>query len=125
MLSRNIGYHTRLIRDNTVKVCGGSFGGTLDYETVNRLVKSHFTVTVKPSGHTVFVDREGREVSLYLSVDAELTAKGMEAKKAWLIEKRLQEAAEEKLRENQTEELDSLMSGLTHEEIIRRLKKGE
>ena len=88
-------------------------------------MKSHFTVTVKPSGHAVFVDREGREVSLYLSVDAELTTKGMEAKKAWLTEKRLKEEAEERLEELQQEELDSLMSGLSHEEIIRRLKKGE
>ena len=73
MKTKNIGYHTRLINNNASKVCGGSFGGALDLETANRLVNTHFNVIVKTSGTPVFVDREGREVSLYMSVDPSLT----------------------------------------------------
>ncbi len=121
--SSNIGYHTRLV-SNSDKVCGGSFGGTLDLETANRLVNNHFKVIVKPSGTPVFVDREGREVYLYLSVDPGKTTKGAEAIMAWRVEKNRQDEEEERRREAQQEELDSAMSGLTHEEIIRRLSQG-
>lgn len=124
-MSNNIGYHTRLRDNNQVKVVGGSFGGTLDLETANRLVRSHFTVTVKASGTPVFVDREGREVHLYISVDPGMTDKGKEAIKAWREERARQEREEEALREQQEAELDAAMAGLKHEEIIRRLKGGE
>ena len=79
MTTKNIGYHTRLISDNTVKVVGGSFGGRFDIETANRLVKSHFSVAVKQSGRAVFVDKRGREVSLYFTVDAGETDAGKKA----------------------------------------------
>ena len=78
-MSNNIGYHTRAYNDNTTKLVGGSFGGKVDADTIERLVKSHFTVTVKPSGRAVFVDRSGREVSLYLTVDPSKTVAGREA----------------------------------------------
>lgn len=122
-MHKNIGYHTRLLSDNTVKVCGGSFGGTLDIETANRLVKAHFDVVVKPSGHPVFVDREGREVRLYVSVDPAMTTKGSEALKLWRVEKARLDAEAELQHEAQQEELESAMAGLSHEEIIRRLSK--
>ena len=120
MKIKNIGYHTRLLIDQT-KVCGGSFGGSLDLETANRLVNRFFNVIVKPSGHPVFVDREGREVRLYFSVDPDMTTKGEAAVKAWRVEKNRQEEEDEQRRAEQQEEIDSAMSGLTHEEIIRRL----
>lgn len=34
----NIGYHTRLDGENSKKISGGSFGGSFDMETVERLV---------------------------------------------------------------------------------------
>lgn len=119
---KNIGYHTRLDNNNTIKVVGGSFGGSIDMETVNRLVMSHFTVVVKNSGRPIFVDKQGREVSLYLNVDAGSTEKGAEALKAWRVElaKRLEE--EEDQAERNQEEIDHLMEGLSHEEIVRRLR---
>lgn len=118
----NIGYHTRLYSDNTRKVVGGSFGGSIDIETVNRLVKSHFSVVVKNSGTPVFVDKEGREVTLYLSVDAGKTEKGELAMRAWRAELAKQTADEEHRREHQQDEIDQLMEGLSHEEIVRRLR---
>lgn len=124
MKTKNIGYHTRLINNNASKVCGGSFGGALDLETANRLVNTHFNVIVKTSGTPVFVDREGREVSLYMSVDPSLTIKGAEALRLWRAEKHRQYEEDEQRREAQQEELDSAMSGLTHDEIIRRLSQG-
>lgn len=77
-MHRSIGYHTRLHSDNRVKVVGGSFGGSIDQETVERLAHL-FKVVIKPSGTAVFVDKEGREVALYLSVDPASTAIGREA----------------------------------------------
>ena len=113
-----ISYHTRLDADNRVKVSGGTFGGTVDYETVNRLAKAFFTVSIKPSGRAVFVDKEGREVNLYIKVDAETTSVGIEAKKVWRAEGRRQDCEDRLLRE----EIDSEMAKLTPEEVLRRLK---
>ena len=122
MNSKNIGYHTRLYADNTVKVVGGSFGGSVDADTVARLVKSHFTVIVKPSGTCVFVDKAGREVSLYVSVDARETGAGKEAlKQHYAEQQKLWEKAQAE-EQQASEEIDSLMGGLSHEEIVRRLK---
>ena len=119
MTSRNIGYHTRAWADGT-KVCGGSFGGSINQETVERLVKAHFKVIVKPSGRPVFVDRMDREVHLYIAVDPRVTKVGMEALCKWQVVRRavlLQAEAEEKVRE-----IEELLDSLSHEEIVRRLK---
>jgi hypothetical protein len=121
-MSSNIGYHTRLCQDNTRKITGGSFGGSLDMETANRLVTVHFTVVVKDSGRAVFVDREGREVTLYISVDAGVTTKGIEALLLWRAERRKKQEEERKRLEEEGNEVETLMSHLTHEEIVRRLK---
>ena len=121
MTSRNIGYHTRAWADGT-KVCGGSFGGDINHETVERLVKAHFKVTVKPSGTPVFVDRMGREVHLYITVDPRVTRVGMEALCEWRAVRRavlLQEQAET---EEKAREIEELLDALSHEEIVRRLK---
>ena len=64
-MRKSISYHTRQVGTDR-KVVGGSFGGNIDTETVDRLVNAHFTVKVKPSGHAVFVDKQEREVGLYL-----------------------------------------------------------
>jgi len=118
MSYKNIGYHTRLRNDNTVKIVGGSFGGFIDMETVNRLVNSQFEVIVKPSGTPVFVDKSGREVSLYLSIDAGNTEKGTVAMRAY----RHQMALNEKEQEAEQTEIDNILSELSNEEILRRLK---
>lgn len=118
----NIIYHTRLYGNNSVKCSGGSFHGLIDVQTVERLVNMRFTVRVKPSGTPVFVDREGREVYLYLSVAPETTDKGKEALKAWREErnKRFREQVERD--EEQEQELQEIVSALGHDEAMRRLK---
>lgn len=115
-----IGYHTRLYKDHTKKVCGGSFHGALGKETIERLANT-FSVTVLPSGRPVFVDREGREVSLYVSVDASEMPKGKVALKAWHDAREKAEAAREERAQAEAEELEQLMPTLTHADIVRRL----
>lgn len=116
-MRKSIGYQTRLYGRNSVKVTGGIFGGALDLETVNRLVSAHFTVTVKPSGSLVFVDREGREVSLYLSVDPGMTDAGQIALKAQMRA----HAASRREEERKRARIDELLDGMTTEEALRRL----
>jgi hypothetical protein len=119
-LRKNICYHTRQVGTDQ-KISGGSFGGDIDNETVDRLVNVHFTVKVKPSGHAVFVDKQGRDVSLYLFIDPDRTAVGKFALKLFREERmREQQIAEDREKEQQ-EEIESLMEGLSHEEIVRRL----
>jgi hypothetical protein len=115
MTSPNIGYHTRSIGNNAEKIVGGSFGGSFSLETVNRLVNSHFNVVIKNSGRAVFVDKQNREVDLYLSIDAKSTEKGSSALKQW-------QKAENSRLESENEKLDSLLSKFSYEEIIRRLE---
>ena len=121
MIMKNIGYHTRLYGDNTVKVTGGSFGGSVDMETANRIAKSHFTVVVKNSGTAVFVDKSGREVRLYLSVDVADTEIGKIAIKEWREARAKQEAENGARAEREEQEIEDIMANLSHEEIVRRL----
>lgn len=118
-MSKNIGYHTRLDSNNTVKVTGGSFGGSVDQETIDRLVNAHFSIKIKPSGHAVFVDREGREVNLYLTVDPLKTEKGKQAKAVWNKE-------QSKLYEQEQEKekiVEDLLSNYSNDELIALLQK--
>ena len=119
MNNKSIGYHTRLSENNTVKVCGGSFGGAFDLETANRLVKHHFTVKARPSGTLVFVDCEGREVSLYVTVDPGITDAGKAARQEWL---KSREAVEQR-ESAQRAELEDALENMTVEEALRRLKE--
>jgi hypothetical protein len=118
---RNIGYHTRLNSDNSVKLVGGSFGGQVDEDTINRLVSHHFTVKIKPSGTPVFVDTCDREVNLYISVDPKNTAIGKIAIEKFRIEecKRIEELEKREAAEAAT--ISDLMSTMTFEEIVARL----
>lgn len=80
-MSNNIAYHTRLYGDQS-KVCAeGVFGGCVDMTTAQRLVNAHFTVAVRKSGTPVFVDKQGREVSLYFTIAARDTPQGQVALK--------------------------------------------
>ena len=122
-MPKNVGYHTRLGSNDTIKICGGSFGGSLDLETANRLINNHrYEVIVKPSGTPVFVDREGREVRLYFSVDPTMTTKGQEALSTWRKNRAREIEEDDRLAESRKEQLAEAMAGLSHDEIIRRIK---
>lgn len=122
-MSNNIGYHTRLNGANNTKVSGGSFGGFFDIETANRLANAFFTVVIKPSGFAVFVDKDGREVSLYFTVDASKTEMGKEALKQFHKARETAER-EQKIKDRQEQEtIQRLMDELSNDEIIKRLSK--
>ncbi|QGH45024.1 hypothetical protein [Bacteriophage Phobos] len=104
----NIGYHTRSDGNNTVKLTGGSFGGAVDQATIERLVRAHFTVRVKPSGRAVFVDREGRDVSLYLTVDPDSTEAGKAALRADRLRRETVERQEHERRRDVLDALDDM-----------------
>lgn len=116
-MNKNIGYHTRLISDNSQKVVGGSFGGEFSQETIERLVNIHFEIRIKPSGNAVFVDKMGREVSLYFTVDPLSTEKGKKAKKEWNTQQRLECEKEEKAKMVQ-----DLLDQYTNDELLNILK---
>lgn len=114
----NIGFHTRSVKDQAVKYTAGSFGGQFDMETVNRLVNGLFTVKVKGSGRLVFVDREGRECWLYVTVDPVMTDKG----KAVLAEWREKQRELERQEEEREAELKAVLDSMTTEQALRLLK---
>lgn len=125
MSHKSICYHTRLSNDNTKKICGGSFSGQLDLDTANQLVSAHFTVAIKNSGRAVFVDREGREVSLYISVDPSDTIKGREAIAADRKERAIREAEAAKKEAELQSQLDDLIETHGMERAIELLKTPE
>lgn len=118
----NICFHTRAASGENVgqKLTGGSFGGAIDQDTVERITRL-FDVKIKPSGNPVFVDREGREVNLYFNIDPKNTEKGKAALKSYQLEQARLWEEEQALRDKQQEELNDLLSKYSHEEIIRRL----
>lgn len=117
-MRETISYHTRLDSDNTVRVTGGTFTGGVDRVTVERLVMTFFTVVVQPSGRPVFVDRDGRRVSLYFAIDPATTEMG----KLALAEDRRARAAAQLIEDGQTRELQALLDTMTTDEALRRLK---
>lgn len=110
----SIGYHTR---NGSTKIVGGSISGSFDMETVNRLVKHRFTVRVRNSGSLVFVDKEGREVSLYITVDPSSTEAGKIAASAARAERERRTAEEETKRHR----IEQLLEGMSYDEALRRL----
>jgi hypothetical protein len=122
MTHKNIGWHTRSWQNGT-KIEGGSFGGDFSLETANRLVKSHFGVRILPTGTPVFTDRSGREVWLYMSVDAASTDIGRAALDVWRKKEAAAEAANAALTLQQDAEIESLVAGLSRTEIIHRLRR--
>lgn len=117
-MHKSISYHTRAnMGDN--KIMGGSFGGSFDLDTVNRMIKYHkYTVIVKPSGSPVFVDRDGREVNIYFHVDPRST----EAGKAALDQDAQRRLLLQQVEEAKEREVNDLLSNMTNDEILERLR---
>ena len=115
MTTKSIGWVTRDSNNDNLKLAGGSFGGSIDMETVERLINAHFTLAMRPSGSPTFVDRKGRHVRLYLSVDPRITKAGQrlmaqDAERRRNVERKLDR------------ELEDLLNGLSTEEAIERLR---
>jgi hypothetical protein len=119
-MHKNICYHTRLTGTDQ-KTTGGTFGGAYDQETIERLAKHNFNVVVKASGSPVFIDKQGREVSVYIYVDPSDTSIGKLALAEWRTARRARQEAADKREQEQQEEVEALMSNLSHDEIVRRL----
>lgn len=115
-MHQNIGWHTRLRSNANVKAAGGSFGGNFSLDTANRLARL-FTVKVLPSGTPVFVDREGREVWLYMTIDARETDAG----KAAMAEHRKAEAARQHIEDEKAARVQELMDSMSNDELLKRL----
>lgn len=119
MAHKSIGYHTRSYLDTTKKLTGGSFGGEHDAETIQRLARNLFTCRVTPSGSVVFVDREGRDVWLYVTVDAAKTDMGREALAA---DRKQREEADRQAQDTRAQLLDTL-DGMTNDELADLLAR--
>lgn len=92
----NITYHVRA-EEGQALLKSGSFGGDMSPETVQRMANAHgLTVSIKPSGRAVFVDREGRAVSLYFRADPMATTQGRDAYLAYAQALQAARAAEMK-----------------------------
>jgi hypothetical protein len=80
---------------------------------------SDYTVTILPSGRATLVDHRGRHVDVYMRLDPEDHSEYAAAIKAYR-EGKAQEAALQALR---AEQIARLLSGMTDEEILKRLAK--
>jgi hypothetical protein len=89
-------YHTRDANKNSVKITGGMLHAS-SHDDAAMKAAHNLAVIIKPSGSPVFVDRQGREVSLYISVHPEHTEQGKAALRAF------QEAEEKRLAEEYAE----------------------
>jgi hypothetical protein len=75
-------------------------------------------VIVKPSGVPVFVDKSGREVTLYVKVDASSTTKGRAALESFVIERQMRAVKIEE----QDRAIEKLLDTMSNEEILARLQ---
>lgn len=76
-----------------------------------------FDVVIKPSGAGVFVDKEGREVSLYFHVDPLKTVKGIDARR--LDNERRSQLA--KIDEAKERRVNELIANMSTDELLERL----
>lgn len=105
--------------DGKSVIRSGAFPGPLSVDTLNKLVSTHFSATVRPGGLPCFADNSGKEIRLYVTVDAALTDCGQEALRRYYAERRARER-EESLKE---ERIKTLMDSMTTDEILRRLSE--
>lgn len=117
-MKNSIGYQLREYGNDSNKLVGGSFGGSIDLETIDRLVGAHLDVITLPSGNLCFADKQGRKVTLKINVDPIFTAKG-KAEQAANDAKLAQAYAKA---EELEQKANDLMRGLSWEEIIRKLE---
>lgn len=117
-----VGYHTRAYLDTTQKISGGFFRGGLDAKTIGNLINAYFDVKIMSGGRAVFVDKNGRPVFLYITVDPSMTAKGKELIAANQAAQRSLAQALQAQEIREREELEDVMQGLSHAEIIKRLR---
>lgn len=117
-MKKSIGYQLREYGNDNNKLVGGSFGGGIDLETIDRLVNAHLDVITLPSGNLCFVDKQGRKVTLKINVDPIFTAKGKAVQTANAAELMQSCAKAQDLQQK----VDDLMQGLSWEEIIRKLE---
>lgn len=117
-MRKAICYHTRNAMTGE-KVTGGTFGGALDLDTFNRLVRHHkYTVVIKPSGLPVFVDTSGREVNIYFSIDPRQTDAGQAA----LDNDRQKRLAAQAIEEAKEREVNELIANMSNDELLQRLR---
>jgi hypothetical protein len=95
-------HHTR--DGKGVKLTGGMLHAKSHDEAAER-AQIGLTVQVKSGGRAYFADKTGREVSLYLSVHPEHTAKGKAALAAYWVE-------ENKRRETERQKAEDLDQAL-------------
>lgn len=101
----------------------GSFGGSLDMDTVDRLVNRQLSVEIQPSGRACFVDREGRKVALWVNADPDITEKGKQARAEWALLERRKAEEQKKLQEELDNELEELVDRIGAEEVLKWLRK--
>ena len=119
-MHKSIGYHTRKRGEDSSKVTGGSFGGAIDIETINRLVNTHkFKVEIAPTGFATFVDSSGRKVALYLTVDPLSTDIGKVALSVHREAQRIAQAAEDE----KAQQVQNLLTNYSNDELLALLKK--
>ena len=121
MKIENIVYHTRLYATGE-KVVGGSFSGSLDFDTVNRLVNSHFNVIIKTSGNPTFVDKDLREVNLYFNILPNMSEKGKTAIAKYNYDIRLREDKRKEKEDNRKEKIENLINNMSDDELLDRLQ---
>jgi len=115
---KNIVYEVRSANSDTL-VRSGAFGGTIDQDTVDRLVNNLFDVEVTKTGRCVLVDHRGNEVRLNLRVIVAHTEKGKAAYAAWREKEVERIENEEQLRM----ELDDAVDSMGLAAALARLKE--
>lgn len=113
-------YHTRL-DGKDIKLSSGTLQGECDKETINSLVNKLFSVKILASGRAVFVDGDGRNVMLYVTIDPLTTDKGKAAKK----EHEEINAAQNKKDQELQDLVDNMINSYTNEELYKILKEHE
>lgn len=102
------------------------FGGTVHAAGWGDAVESSthgLEVKISPSGRSIWVDKQGREVDLYLCLSPELTVRGRELLQVARKE-RAEREAEEQARVTALEEhLSALLDSMTPEQAIERLSR--
>ena len=117
-------FHLRRVSDN-VKVVGGTVPkscATLD-EAAEWLSEGA-PVVVSNTGSVQFT-YGSTPVYAYLSVDPSETDIVKEALRQWRVDKRNREDAEAERNADFEREIEDLMDGLSHEEIVRRLNQAD
>jgi hypothetical protein len=112
-------YHTRCYRSGS-KLSGGTIHAD-NYQDAIEKISRMFQVAMTPTGNLYYIDKQNRDVYLYISIHPEYTINGIEQVKSIRAERTKRQQIAYTEEERKRVQLESILDGISIDEAIEKL----